>query len=126
MSRCPISTATASDASNASRALAPTVSAPSSTRSIVYDNAHSLHYRGRRLAHRNLPRIELTTVATPGDERQQWKAVLFHHAEHVDAIAHAARLHQQYSAVAAQPGAAQKRYALFLRGQRTGRMVSEA
>jgi hypothetical protein len=36
-------------------------------------DAHELHHALRRLAHRNLPRIELSILTAHGDQRQKRK-----------------------------------------------------
>ena len=68
-------------------------------------------------SHRHLPGIELLPLAAHRDEHQQRKTAGPRQREHVDAIAEAARLHQQRGALAAEPGARGQRDALLFRGE---------
>jgi len=67
-------------------------------------------------------------LAAHGDQHEQRKAAFAHHAEHVDAVADAARLHEQRAARAAQPRAGGKPDALLLGAEhdRLERAVGEA
>jgi hypothetical protein len=68
----------------------------------------------------NLPRVELGQFAAHGHDGEERKAAIGEQTEHVDAIAHAARLHQQGRPVAAEPGPRHRRHAFFLGGQGIG------
>ena len=81
----------------------------------------SSNTRLRARSHRHLPGIELAPFAAHRHQRQERKAEDLRQRQHVDAIADAARLHQQHAALAAGPGAGEQRHALFLRRQRDAR-----
>ena len=61
------------------------------------------------LAHRQLPGIELAPFAAHRHQHQQRQAAGLVQRQHVDAVADAARLHQQRAALAAEPGAGEQR-----------------
>jgi hypothetical protein len=68
----------------------------------------------------NLPRVELGQFAAHGHDGEERKAAIGEQTEHVDAVAHPARLHQQGRPVAAEPCPGHRRHAFFLGGQRVG------
>src|SRR5690348_1910969 len=68
-------------------------------------DAHRLQYARRVLAHRHLPAVELALLAAHGDEDGEREAAYLHHAEHVDDVADAARLHEEHALLAAEPRA---------------------
>src|SRR3984885_3845770 len=81
-------------------------------------DAGQFEYRRRARSHRHLPGIEFAPFAAHRHQRQERQAEDLGQRQHVDAIADAARLHQQHTALAAGPGAGQQRHALFFGGQR--------
>ena len=64
-------------------------------------------------SHRHLPRIEFFPLAAHRDQHQQRKPAGARKRQHVDAIAEAARLHQQRGALSAEPGAGSERNPFF-------------
>src|SRR5438270_485182 len=66
----------------------------------------------------HLPRIELALLAAPGDDHDEREAAYLDHAEYVDEVADAARLHEQYRLLAAEPGTRDEADAFFLAGER--------
>ncbi|MNH18179.1 hypothetical protein D3C79_778770 [compost metagenome] len=72
------------------------------------------------MAHRVLPGVELGPVATHGHHHQQREAGAVLQGKGIDAVADAARLHQQGAAFAAQPGAGQVADAFFFGGEHNG------
>src|SRR3954467_14945639 len=76
------------------------------------DDAHGLQHRLGRLAHGKLPWIALAEIAAHADQREERKAPALDQREHVDAVADAARLHQQHGPRAAEIGAGAPRLPL--------------
>jgi hypothetical protein len=83
----------------------------------VHDRAHGAQHRVGGLAHRHLPGIEFAVLAAHGDQDREREAALVHHAEGVDDVAHAARLHEEHAALAAQPRAGGQADAFLLGAQ---------
>src|SRR5579864_7167281 len=77
-------------------------------------------------AHRHLPRIELAELATHGDQDDAAEAAIAQKRKHIDAIADAARLHQERRALAAERGAGDQADAFLLGGSTTSAMVLSA
>jgi len=68
-------------------------------------------------AHGHLPRIEFAELTAHRDEHDAAEAAIAQQRKHVDAIADAARLHEQRRPLAAERGAGNESDALFLGGQ---------
>ncbi len=69
-------------------------------------------------AHRHLPVIELAPFAAHGHDGEERQAEQRYQREHVDAVADAAGLHQERTALPAGPGARDQGHALLFRRQR--------
>jgi hypothetical protein len=81
---------------------------------------HQLEGRAGRPGHRHLPGIELRPFAAHGHQHQQRKSAVGGQAQHVDAVADAARLHQEGTLGPAQPSSGQNGDPFLLGGQRDG------
>src|SRR6185312_1846307 len=73
-----------------------------------------LKARFRNGAHRDLPRIELGILAAHGDEYGQREAGNHLQRQRINTVANAARLHQQYAPLAAEPTARDQTDAFLL------------
>ena len=105
----------------AMRAAASTAGAAASGGHLVNDRARQPQSVGCDLTHRYLPRIGFAPLATHGNDHQQRESAHPRERERVDAVADAAALHQQDTALAAEPGAGQNSDA-FLFGGEYGRL----
>jgi hypothetical protein len=80
---------------------------------------HTCRFEGllRGFAHGNLPGIEFAPLSAHGNQHHDRHAAFVLQREHVDAVAHAARLQQQYAPLAANPRAAHHGHPFFFSGQ---------